>query len=560
MPRLFLLRAFLFTILLSTILGLASLRVPIAAHAQTRAPRDYDPGTPSPVIELWVDPVNGNDANTGLSSGQAVRGLLSAWNLVPGSLTTHAYRINILPGTIPCYGDCINWFGDKHGTYAHPLIVRAVNGAGTVTIQGGLNLGNVDYLYLYDLTLQAGGTAGAFANNVLHCDHCTHLLLRGLTITGLTPADFQEVFKANQSDYLYVENSDLSGTYQTVLDYFAVRHGHILNSRFHNSGEWCMYLKGGSAYFQIEGNELYDCRFGFSAGEGSNFEVMESPWLHYEAYDIKFVNNVLHDIVGLGLRAAGGYNILFAHNTLYRVATDASVGYSLFHATRGGRACVDFSENGVGNAVAICNGFLDAGGWGTALEGYGNGGEWIPNRNVFVYNNIFYNPAPLQTLYSHFYIPGSMTPPAHTRNIPNPARVDVNLQIRGNIIWNGSSAMPLGVEEASAGCQPSNATCNATQLRAENAINTLQPQLVNPAFGNFRPTPSGNVFSAPTFAIPGFSWSDAPASPIVPTGNLSNAIPRDRDGNARTSSSPPGAYVGTTTISAQLVFLPLVRK
>ena len=27
----------------------------------------------------------------------------------------------------------------------------------------------------------------------------------------------------------------------------------------------------------------------------SKFEYMTSPWLHYEAYDIKFVNNVIHD-------------------------------------------------------------------------------------------------------------------------------------------------------------------------------------------------------------------------------------------------------------------------
>ncbi|MBI5651201.1 MAG: right-handed parallel beta-helix repeat-containing protein [Chloroflexi bacterium] len=543
---------------LIVVIGFVFLLSPVSAQSQTRAPRDYDPGNPSPIIELWVDPVNGDDGNDGLASNRAVRGLFAAWNLVPVSLTTHAYRINILPGAIPCYGDCINYFDNRHGTYAHPLIIRAMNGAGTVTLQGGLNLASVDYLYLYDLTIQAGGAAGAFANNVLHCDQCDHVLLRGLTITGLTPGDFQEVFKANQSDYLYLENSDLSGTYQTVLDYFAVRSGHILNSRFHNSGEWCMYVKGGSAYLRVEGNELFDCRFGFSAGEGSNFEVMQSPWLHYEAYDIKFVNNILRDIVGLGLRAAGGYNILFAHNTLYRVATDASVGYSLVHATRGGRGCIDFSENGVGNAFAICNGFLNAGGWGTASEGYAYGGEWIPNRSVFVYNNIFYNPAPLQTLYSHFYIPGAITPPAHTRNIPNPSRVDVNLQIRGNIIWNGSTGMPLGIEDSSQGCQPSNATCNATQLRADNSINTIEPQFLSPATGNFRPTPGGNVFSATTFAIPDFSWSDAPTAPVVPAGNLSNAIPRDRAGSVRASPSTAGAY--TAALTAHALFLPMASK
>ena len=32
----------------------------------------------------------------------------------------------------------------------------------------------------------------------------------------------------------------------------------------------------------------------------ANLAVMRSPWLHYEAYDIKFVNNVLHDLPGVG--------------------------------------------------------------------------------------------------------------------------------------------------------------------------------------------------------------------------------------------------------------------
>jgi hypothetical protein len=115
--------------------------------------------------------------------------------------------------------------------------------------------------------------------------------------------------------------------------------------------------------------------------------------------------------------------------------------------------------------------------------------------------------------------------------------------------------MSLGIEDSSQGCQPSNATCNATQLRADNAINTMQPQLISPASGNFRPTPGGNVFSAITFAIPNFVWSDAPP---VPTGNLSNLVSRDRDGNLRASPSAAGAY--TTATTTHLNFLPLASK
>ena len=59
------------------------------------------------------------------------------------------------------------------------------------------------------------------------------------------------------------------------------------------------------------------------------------------------------------------------------------------------------------------------------------------------------------------------------------------MQIRGNIFWNGPPSLPLGTGDSA--CLPSNTACNEQQLLAENRFNTLQPQLVNPAGGNFRP-------------------------------------------------------------------------
>jgi hypothetical protein len=99
-------------------------------------------------------------------------------------------------------------------------------------------------------------------------------------------------------------------------------------------------LKGGTAYFRIEGNEVYDCgAIGFSAGQGTGFEFMVSPWLHYEAYDLKFVNNVVHDAQNAGMAVRGGYNILLAYNTLFRIGTDADVGAPLLLVGRGSRSC-----------------------------------------------------------------------------------------------------------------------------------------------------------------------------------------------------------------------------
>jgi len=286
----------------------------------------YDLG--SPVLEdLWVDPVNGDDSRSGTSRAEALHAIGAAWARVPSVLTDTGCRINLLPGDYPCEGDCINFFSDRTGTSGSPLILRAAEGTGTVTLRGGLNLLRVQYLYLLDLTLWAGREAGAaFGNNVLHIEQADHILMRNLTLRGPTGCitdecnDMQEVLKVNQAQHIYLEDSDLSGAYQTVLDYFSVQYGHIIGNTIHRCGGRGAYVKGGSAYFLIANNEFYDCcEAAVQAGEGSNLAFMQSPWLHYESYDVKIVNNVIHDIRGAGLSAAGSYNVLLAYNTLYNV-------------------------------------------------------------------------------------------------------------------------------------------------------------------------------------------------------------------------------------------------
>jgi hypothetical protein len=288
-----------------------------------------------------------------------------------------------------------------------------------------------------------------------------------------------------------------------------------------------MYLKGGSAYFRVEGNEIYDGGTGgFTAGQGTGYEFMEPPWLHYEAYDIKFINNVIHDTQGAGMGVNGGYNILLAYNTLFRIGERSHV----FEAVYGQRSC--------DGDTARCNQYRTAGGWGPAMVDVV---EPVPNRNVYVYNNVFFNPAGFQSQWQQFAIYGPQTPSPNS-NIPSPARADTNLQIRGNVIWNGPANHPLGIEDSDQGCQSSNPTCNQTQLQADNAINTIQPDLIDPANGDFRPVNGGNLYTARTFAIPDFPGGDRPQPPLAPEGNLQNQVGRDRNGTPRTSTGPPGAY------------------
>jgi hypothetical protein len=536
----------------------------------TTADNFYDIGNPT-LTDLYISPA-GDDGNSGDSRSEPLRTIGAAWSRIPGGpLSGTGYRLNLLPGTYPCEGDCINYFADRTGTYAFPILLQAADGPGTVTLQGGLNLANVGYLYLLDLTLRAGLESGAaFGNNVLHIENGDHILLRRLTLRGpvacITDAcnDMQEVVKINQSQSVYVEQCDMAGTFQTVLDFVSVQTGHVLANHIHRSGGRCAYLKGGSAYFRVAGNEFDDCReAGFQVGEATNFPFMRSPWLHYEAYDIKVVNNVFHDIYGAGLSVNGGYNILMAFNTLYRIGLDDEAGrtWSLVQLIHGRRSCESAEEfGGDAGTQARCQALLDQGGWGTAVLGADNGGEWIPNRNVLVLNNIFYNPPGTGTHYVQFVVNGPLTPPDWTRNLPNPSTTDAGLVIRGNIIWNApiEYAGLVGDNNGSGniGCQPGHPTCNPTQLAAENAINTLEPQLHNPEGGDFRLVYGSSACAAGAVPAPNFGWGDAPTQPPVPPGDLDNGVPLDRDGFFRGPGSAPGAYVCANLPNK--VYLPAV--
>jgi hypothetical protein len=407
----------------------------------------------------------------------------------------------------------------RHGTVQAPIVIQAADGPRSARLEGDVNMFDCSYVYFIDLDVVPSPPGDA-----LHYEQCDHILLRGVHASGGARAA-QETLKANQSRHLFIEDCDLHGAFDNAIDFVAVQYGHIVRSRIHDSQSWACYVKGGSAYITLEGNELYDAgEGGFTAGQGTGFEFMVPPWIHYEAYDVRFVNNVVHDTDGAGMGVNGGYNVLLAYNTLFNVgARSHSV-----EVTFGSRTCD-------GN-VAVCRSYQLASGWGPT----GSSDEPIPNRNVFVYNNIVYNPAGQASRWQHFFVPAPRAASSGT-NIPSPARSDVNLQIRGNLIWNGA-ALPLGIEDPTEGCQSSNPTCNLVQLLADNSINTLEPELVDPTGGDYRPRPGGNVSQVSVTAIPDFGWSDAPLSPAPPPGSASNALGSNRAGAPRSARDHPGAY------------------
>ncbi len=455
-------------------------RLALTADASLPA---YDIGSPD-FLEIWVDPASGNDANTGGSRADAVRTVSEAWRRIPvGSPLAQAVRINLAAGS---YGEAAvpNYWERRYGTAATPIVIHAADGRGTVTLPS-MNVFDCRHLVLDGLTLTAGG------GDVLHLEACTHVLVRNTTLRGTGDiaayAAPQETFKANQCRYVYVENCDISGATDNAIDFVAVQFGHVVGSRIHRAGDWAMYVKGGSAALTITGNEIFDAGTGgFTAGQGTGFEFMVSPFLTYEASDITFTHNVIHDTQGAGMGVNGGFNILLADNTLYRVGTRSHV----IEVVHGLRSC--------DGDAATCRRYLSQGGWGTAVVGIE---EPIPNRNVFIYNNVVFNPDGVVSQWQQFAVAAPRTPSAGS-NIPSPARADDNLQIRGNVIWNGPVGHPLGIETPTL----------AADVAAHNAINTLRPVLVDPARGDYRLAPS---FSPPRYTVPAFTET-LPGSPVTP--------------------------------------------
>lgn len=472
----------------------------------------YDIGNPN-VRDYWISPT-GNNSNSGDQSNPFAT-IGRAWEMVPQNTTLQTgFRFHIMSGT---YSIPDLWLQDRIGTANAPIIFQ---GEGNVTVNGNINSKNLSYVYFINLKYIS-------PNDVMHFEGANHILLRGVTLNS---TGAQETLKINQSQYIYIEDSNISGAWDNAVDFVAVQYGHVVRSKIHRASDWCMYTKGGSAYITVDSNEFFDCGTGgFTAGQGTGLQFMSSPWLHYEAYDIKVTNNIVHDTDGAGLGVNGGYNILMAYNTLYNTGRRDH----LIEFVYGSRSCD-------GNDAAACTPNLQLGAWGSTSDG----GVEIGNKHVYFYNNIVLNAPGYMTAQwpAQFAIYGPRQQTISRAQGENPARDDVDLQIKGNIIWNPVADLGVSGEN---GCAFSNPTCNPAQLVQDNAINTIQPQLVNPAAGNFALAVNSNVFSVPSYAIPSFGWSDVPNS-NTPVGRLSNDVSTDFFGTTR-SNTVAGALAGIST-------------
>lgn len=528
------------------------------ALGQQIEPVYYNMGNPT-IQSIWVDPVNGNDNNDGSARNKAFRSLAAAWQSMPVTAFTTGYKISLVAGNYAYRdegtGNIVGLYLDeRHGTYNCPIIIEAVDGPLTAHLYSALDFRDISYVYLIGLDFLTAVESDGGGNTVHFADG-EYVFIKNCRINGFDGVTRkpQETLKVNQVNNIYVEDCDISGAFWFALDYVGVEYGHIIGCKIHDASEDALLLKGGTAQIRVEKNIVYNAdRFGISVGQGAGFDFMVVPWLHYEAYDLKIFNNIVYNTNYAGLAVLGGYNILAAYNTFYKVGIDKTGDRTLLSIGLGQRGC-DGAENDTCNAHHAMGGW-SPGPWSTPPLEYGTEADCIPNRNVYIYNNIFFNPGADSTIGPHFeirapYDAADFSPTfLQTSNLPNPVLSDERLQIRGNIIWNGSAGKFLGLDENTGG-QPSNPDCNEAQLIRDNSINLIEPQFTNASDLNFRPVNSSNIFGALTFAIPSFTGTDKPARPVVPTGNLINTIPRDYDGNTRSTAIVAGAYCGNNTTS-----------
>ncbi|MFM7678172.1 MAG: SGNH/GDSL hydrolase family protein, partial [Roseiflexaceae bacterium] len=113
---------------------------------------------------------------------------------------------------------------------------------------------------------------------------------------------------------------------------------------------------------------------------------------------------------------------------------------------------------------------------------------------------------------------------------------DENLQIVGNVLWNGDTTLPLGIEMNS-GCMVTNPTCNTTQLRTKNRINTTTVTFVDPVNDNWRLQQAVPV----AVSIPSLP-DNRPLIPLAPLARPNDAATRDFLNMRRGSGGFPGAY------------------
>ena len=225
-------------------------------------PTPYDIGSPK-LQDIWVDPVNGNDDNSGLSRGQALKSIAEAWlHIAPFQTLATArgtgYRIQLTAGD---YAHNLvedsGYMGDRQGTRDFPIIFNAADGPGTAVIHAQFDLEQNSYVYLNGLSFVAD-TYSAPGGDMLRINGSNHILVRSCTFNGMdgSTARAGSGITATQSQFVYVESVDIGGVTGAGIDFSNVQGGQVINSRLHDLGGQAIVFRDGTSDVALAANTV----------------------------------------------------------------------------------------------------------------------------------------------------------------------------------------------------------------------------------------------------------------------------------------------------------------
>ncbi|MCC6362106.1 MAG: S-layer homology domain-containing protein [Bryobacterales bacterium] len=235
----------------------------LAVSGLAQSPDLYETRPPDGQV-LWVDPLAGDDANSGAARTQALASVGEALARIPArQALTRGFRILLLPGAYTEDNFPVQW-ESRWGTRQAPVVVEAAGGEGTVQVPS-FSVSECRYLSIIGIRV-AGG---------LLASQCDHLLLRTVRTGALS---------LSQSAHVSVEKSDISGDWGSAVTLNAVRHGHLKANRIHNAAGWCVDATGGTVDVHLDENEFAHCGVGgFFVGRqtGSHIQLASGPVYEY---------------------------------------------------------------------------------------------------------------------------------------------------------------------------------------------------------------------------------------------------------------------------------------
>jgi hypothetical protein len=431
-----------------------ALALPAPALADTDQVPTLDPRGAQTLV---VDIRRGADRNPG-TARRPLRTVAAAWERIPqAQALTRPVRIRVRPGR---YGAKAlpNYWESRWGSEQSPVVIEAAR-------RGKVSFAAVN---LYDLRWVAfTGITFKDRFDLFHCERCRHVRLDGSRLIG-SPRRLHENVKINQSQHVALTNNVISGAGDNAIDFVAVQHARITGNTIERAGDWCAYVKGGSASVLVARNRIRHCGTGgFTAGQGTGFQFMTAPWIRYEAEDVDVVDNEISHIEGAGVGVNGGSDVLIARNRMWDVGARShwiEVGF-------GSRSC-DGQPGDEGRER--CAESLAAGGWGTTRVDDGTNYVRIPNRDVRVQGNVIDNPR--RQGDQLFSIAAPFEGPEQDGSGLGAVSADDGLAIAGNVI--AGRGLPSGVDD-----------CVAADCAAIAERNTLdaRPGLFRaPARGDLR--------------------------------------------------------------------------